>query len=256
MGYAADFGPFPEEKVMRIIQNKISRNSIGTWWIVWLACLLVFTASIAVAQTDRSVPHLETARQLVRDLQHHARINEYGSQPTFLRWNHPTREARTVCATFITHLFEHTYGWKEEDIQQWIGSNGADASEWQEAIVHENGFRHLKTVDEVHPGDILAIKYNDGSKDTGHIMVVDEEPEHITASSPIEPETKQYRVEVIDSSASGHGPTDTRHKPDGGFTGGIGQGTIRLYVDEGRILSGMHGVRRRSPSIIKAPHGI
>ena len=60
-----------------------------------------------------------------------------------------------------------------------IGSErmARDASEWWEAIVKENGFRRFREIANVQPGDLIAIKYNDGSKDTGHIMVVDQTPE-------------------------------------------------------------------------------
>ncbi len=181
--------------------------------------------------------HLEVARQLVDDLQHDARINQYGSRPTFLRWSQPTREARTVCGSFLTRLFEHTYGWKPADIRQWLGADGTDATEWHEAIASSNGFQRLKDIEEVRSGDILAIKYSDGSKDTGHIMVVDQKAKPIEPTSPIVSGTQQYRVEVIDSSASGHGPTDTRHRLDGSFSGGIGKGLIRLYANrDGEIV--------------------
>lgn len=203
-------------------------------------CLFVFTVNTAPAQdqdkAEKTAP-LEIARQLVRDLQQDALINTYGSNPTFIRWGKPTREARTVCATFVTRVFERAYGWKKEDIQSWLGANGADASDWYTVIVHENGFRHLRSIHDLRPGDVLAIKYNDDSKDTGHIMIVDIEPQRITSTPPLEPGTEQYGVEVINSSASGHGPADSRHKPDGGFTGGIGKGTFRLYANrEGRIV--------------------
>ena len=202
--------------------------------------LLVLGVNAAPAQEEAKtgkIAHLEIARQLVRDLQQDALINTYGSNPTFLRWGTPTREARTVCATFVTRVFERVYHWKKEDMQNWLGANGADASDWYTVIVHENGFRRLRSIRDLRPGDILAIKYNDDSKDTGHVVIVDAEPQRRAATPPLEPGTEQYGLEVIDSSASGHGPADTRHKADGSFTGGIGKGTFRLYTDrEGRIV--------------------
>lgn len=222
---------------MQLTQSKRPIKPIGFLPIGCLVSLFVCLTNATLAQTTPEVPYLQTARQLVRDLQQDARVNEYASHPTFLRWGHPTREARTVCATFVIHLLEHTYGWKSDDIHRWLGANGADASDWWEAIVKENGFRRFQQIEEVHPGDLIAIKYNDGSKDTGHIMVVDQTPQHIPTTSPVERRMEPYRVEVIDSSASGHGPNDTRHKADGGFTGGIGRGTIRLYANrEGHIV--------------------
>ncbi len=173
----------------------------------------------------------------MRDLGKGALVNEYGSSPTFLRWGDPTREARTVCGSFVTRVMEHAYGLSAGDVHRWLGAGGSDAVEWWAAVVHENGFHHLHRVDEIRAGDLLAVKYNDGSKDTGHVMIADEAPSRMSASSPIVKGTDQYRVAVIDSSASGHGPEDTRHKVGEGFTGGIGRGTVRLYADpKGRIV--------------------
>ncbi len=49
----------------------------------------------------------------------------------------------------------------------------------------------------------------------------------------------QWEVPVIDSSKSGHGPTDTRHKkgPGGKDHDGVGEGVFRIYSDsEGKIV--------------------
>ena len=45
--------------------------------------------------------------------------------------------------------------------------------------------------------------------------------------------TMQWSVPVIDSSESGHGPTDTRHKRGAGGRDhdGLGRGVFRLYAD-------------------------
>lgn len=52
-----------------------------------------------------------------------------------------------------------------------------------------------------------------------------------TATAPYVPNTTQYVVEVIDSSRSGHGPTDTRLREDGTWQDGVGIGIFRLYAD-------------------------
>jgi hypothetical protein len=218
---------------MRSIQNQETRKSIS-----YLICLLIFAASAAFARADEPVHRLEVARQLVSDLQHHAEINVYAVHPTFVHWGHPTRKARTVCGSLVALLLEHIYHWNAETIETWLGAGGEDASTWYKAIIHANGFKQYRNVAQIRPGDYLAIKYNDGSKDTGHIMLVDKEPEHIVATAPLKPGTEQYRVEVIDSSRSGHGPTDTRHKPGGGFTGDIGKGIFRLYVHGDGSIAG------------------
>ena len=58
------------------------------------------------------------------------------------------------------------------------------------------------------------------------------------ASEPIQPGTRQWEITVIDSSKRGHGPTDTRHNPDGTFCRGVGKGILRLYTDEDGTLVG------------------
>lgn len=204
--------------------------------MVVLSLAPLLAVSLTFVPKAPEVAHLDVARQVVRDLSHDARVNEYGSNPTFLRWGHPTREARTVCGSFVTRLIERSYGLTAQEIHHWLGAGGTDAVDWWNVIAHEKGFRRLRRIDEIQPGDVLAIKYDDGSKDTGHVMVADDAPVPISAVSPLVSGTEQYRLAVIDSSASGHGPEDSRHRPGGGF-GGIGRGFARLYADQkGRIV--------------------
>ena len=73
-------------------------------------------------------------------------------------------------------------------------------------------------------------------------MLVDRPPERETSHSgksrPGDSHGEAWLVTVIDSSESGHGPTDTRHKkgPDGRDHDGVGRGVLRLFADEqGRI---------------------
>ncbi len=58
--------------------------------------------------------------------------------------------------------------------------------------------------------------------------------------SPLMPGTIQWKVEVIDSSESGHGPTDTRHKKgiNGKDHDGVGEGSFRIYGDGGDNVVG------------------
>ncbi|WP_438000965.1 hypothetical protein WMF26_15555 [Sorangium sp. So ce185] len=52
------------------------------------------------------------------------------------------------------------------------------------------------------------------------------------------PGTAQYAVEILDSSSSGHGETDTRRNPDGSWHDGAGAGVMRLYADEDGQIAG------------------
>ncbi len=64
-------------------------------------------------------------------------------------------------------------------------------------------------------------------------MLVADRPKQIQSQPPLVPGTQQWQVTVIDSSESGHGPTDTRYKKgsDGKDHDGVGQGIFRVYTD-------------------------
>lgn len=206
-------------------------------------CLLF--SGVASAQRSENAPpprHLEQARKLVENLRN-ASENVYGGGKRHIEWSADHAAARTVCSSFETLLLEHTYGWTGDDFKEWMHSTNPEADAYHDAIVQRHGFERILHISALRPGDILAVKYTDhhlsknGVEDTGHVMLVAEAPRPAADKKPIVPGTRQYVVSIIDSSASGHGTSDTRAKPGGGFTGGIGQGECRLYVnEEGRII--------------------
>jgi hypothetical protein len=69
-------------------------------------------------------------------------------------------------------------------------------------------------------------------------MLVAAVPVRIKAHKPFMSGTEQWEVAVIDSSMSGHGPSDTRHAKgkDGKDHPGLGRGVLRIYTDhQGRV---------------------
>jgi hypothetical protein len=58
------------------------------------------------------------------------------------------------------------------------------------------------------------------------------------ATAPVEPDTSQYELEVIDSASTGHGPGDTRHHANGTRTTGVGRGVLRLYARPDDTIAG------------------
>ncbi len=206
--------------------------------ILSITVAFITLASGTFAQ-DSGVPaHLVQARQLVANLVGAAE-NVYGGGKRHIDWDSQPAAARTVCASFVTLLLQHTYGLKSADFQSWMNTTNPEASDYHDAIVSRNGFKRVLHITALHPGDFIAIKYTDhhlssnGVEDTGHIVLVDQDPEKIVNKRPIVRGTEQYTVTVIDSSASGHGPTDSRASADGKLTGGIGRGVLRVYANEG-----------------------
>ena len=58
------------------------------------------------------------------------------------------------------------------------------------------------------------------------------------ASAPLVEDTEQWEVAVIDESHTGHGKADTRHKEEGGFGAGLGQGVFRVYGHKDTTVAG------------------
>jgi NlpC/P60 family len=138
------------------------------------------------------------------------------------------------CSGFINSLLKQTYGWDDAYFKRWLGKNRPLAYHYFDAIVAENHFKQIHSIDEIQPGDLIVLKYSDRSEhedNTGHCMLVAKTPERCTAGPVTEPSTNQYEVTVIDCSKSPHGKTDTRYLNNGDEYPGLGKGVFRLYAD-------------------------
>jgi hypothetical protein len=204
--------------------------------------LVVFTcaalAAGAAAAADAPA-HLAAARDLVArvDLAHTTYEHGQGT----VSWA-GTPSSYTDCSGFVDHLLMHSYGYGADDFKRWFGSRRPSAKRYYDAIVDQQGFARLERVGDLRPGDFIAVKYLTRSDNTGHIMLVDQAPERAGRGKGVtrmpDPSGDAWLVPVIDSSESGHGPTDTRHKrgADGRDHDGLGQGVLRLYADaQGRV---------------------
>lgn len=191
----------------------------------WVLCLAGMALLGNVAHAD----HVSDANSLIGNLAI-SKKNVYGSSPTYIVWNGANSEARTVCATFVTQLLQHSYNWTGSTFSAWMGSNSPNAALYHDTIVAQNRFQRIAKVNQILPGDVLAIKYyDDASTNSGHAMIALGVPIARSATAPIIAGTTQYDILVADSSKSYHGPLDTRYTS--GLPGGIGKGTMRIYAD-------------------------
>jgi hypothetical protein len=110
-------------------------------------------------------------------------------------------------------------------------------------------------VRSLQPGDILAVKYPAGKANTGHVMLAAGAPRQIAAREPIVPGTEQWELDVIDSSKSGHGRSDTRHGKgkDGKDHEGLGMGVLRLYASHDGTVAGFSWSTLRQSRFV-GPH--
>lgn len=186
-------------------------------------------------------PHYNDAQNLITALlSNTANTNIYDADGTLtdrIDWSGNPRTAITVCSTFVTLLFKHTYGYSDSAFKTKFGSTSPTAARYYDDIAAGKGFTAVANAGFLVPGDIIAIKYPSGSNTTGHVMMV----QSLAAYQPRIYSTQDflangaypqiagfYDVTVIDSSASYHGKTDTRY----GKPGGIGRnGIFRIYVD-------------------------
>lgn len=192
----------------------------------------------------RAQLHLMQAQQLLTALLANPNdVNEYGTDysaaqngtSAHIDWAGTPRTAISECSTFLTLLMDHTYGYSSTVFKTKTGSASPTAAVYHDDILAGKAFTPLEGPGALLPGDTIAVKYPAGQESTGHVMTV-------VSVGPWQPRSSStqtflqgggypeilgyYDVTVIDSSASFHGPTDTRAtKP-----GGIGQGVARFYV--------------------------
>ena len=213
--------------------------------IVTVCFCLLFGVPLASYGQSSYGQHLPDALNLVSNLLITLN-NSYGS-PASINWNAaPDTAALTECSSFVTLLLKHSYGWDNTFFINWMGSSSPNAATYHDKIAAANptagGWTQIFDITAVQPGDIIAIKYLPGyttPNATGHVMVVQSAPvENLNpnppfgnGTSPIVAGTLQYKLQVVDSSDSYHGSTDSRYKS--GHPGGIGQdGYFRIYIDQ------------------------
>lgn len=165
----------------------------------------------------------------------------YQHKPTIVSWGSDTHNAyicQTDCSELISSLLMHTYTWTRDDLQAKIGKKRPYARDYFRAIVDEQYFERVRHIQDVAPGDFIAVTYPLGFDDTGHIMVVHSKPIQRVATPPLISERNQWDVEVIDCTKKGHGLHDSRRIGKGVYRPGIGKGFIRLYTTRAGDITG------------------
>jgi hypothetical protein len=168
--------------------------------------------------------------------------NVYGTSPNYIHWPDAngvgSYENHTQCSSFITQVLMQSYGWSSTYFRNWMASTSPTASRYYDTIEQQNGFAVVGNINDIQAGDIFAVKYPSGSSITGHAMMANAPAVLRTPTSPLISNTTQYEIQVIDSSQSGHGSTDTRLMEDGTYSSGAGIGLLRLYADNAGVIVG------------------
>jgi hypothetical protein len=178
------------------------------------------------------VPHLLWAQQLVADLSQ--ANNSYGRSPLVVQWKGVDGASisrnHSDCSSLITALWRRAYGLDAVELRRWLGRANPQAKHYHAAITQANRFQRILQVSAIQPGDLLASLYQQPRPGaTGHLMLAAGRP---TPAGACWSGRCAYRLVVIDSSRSGHGPMDTR-----GGGSGVGRGVIQLLTTvDGQLL--------------------
>ncbi|MFG2781846.1 LamG domain-containing protein [Streptomyces prunicolor] len=178
--------------------------------------------------------------------------NVYQSgSPATLTWGTPDDPAswvaRARCASFVTGVLKHTYGWASDDyFLQYFQEKVPEAADYCAAFLSGTAgprFQHVREVADLRPGDIISVDYNGSDPDnTGHIVMVREVKGVFSGTADFTGET-QYAVEIIDCTSDPHGVyalTNYPKYPDsrmvGNVTGenlqGVGIGHMMFYASD------------------------
>ncbi|HXJ80288.1 MAG TPA: hypothetical protein VMS64_16605 [Candidatus Methylomirabilis sp.] len=196
----------------------------------------LLSATLVASAQDAPPKHLLDARILVERVE--LRNTSYEHAQGTVVWS-GTAESHTDCSGLVDHLLMHSYGYTPDAFKRWFDSHRPTAARYHDAIEAQKGFVLLPSVLGLRPGDLIAIRYLVEKSNTGHIMLVADTPRRMAVKKPLVAGAEQWAITVIDSSESGHGPTDTRHKrgPGGKDHEGLGEGIFRLYTTrDGQIV--------------------
>ena len=202
------------------------------------ALLWLTAVGITASADDKSPPkHLTEAQELVRHLDLKHTTYEHGAARVV--WN-GTCESHADCSGFVDALLMHSYSYDADSYKRWFDSHRPSARRYHDAIVEEKGFVSIKRIPDVQPGDLLAVKYLTRDDNTGHLMLAAGSLRRIQVKKPLVAGTDQWEISIIDSSKSGHGPSDTRHKKgrNGKDHEGLGEGVLRVYSTAGGDVAG------------------
>lgn len=196
--------------------------------LAWLAL-----AFVTFAQAEETQPkHAALAAAIANGIK--PEHNLYAHKDLAIVWKdeaHAEYANHTDCSGFLNLLLAKAYGYTPDDLRAWTGRSRPLAKTWRQTIADGKGFAPIAKVADLRAGDVIAIAYEAGNKNTGHVLLAAGPAQQKDAKKPLVDGTSQWEVPVIDSSMSPHGPKDTRRVDAETSATGVGRGAFRLYAD-------------------------
>ena len=199
--------------------------------LILLIIHLAFCGGNQAAENQRP-KHLVNAIEIIKHLDLGNTSYLHGKPD--VQFAQPCR-SHADCSGFLSELLATSYGFTPEQFKMWFGRERPTADRYHDAIIEQEIFERIPSLKDVHPGDILAVKYqHPKEKSTGHLMLVAGTPRLLNHKEPIFPATEQWEIPIIDSARSGHGKNDTRHAKgqNGKDHDGLGEGILRVYTEQ------------------------
>ena len=217
---------------------------MSRWVLRMLA--LVWGLALGCASAPEQPRHLVLTRELVQEVAPSG--TRYQHSPTVVRWgtDKEPAECRADCSGLMNEVFKRTWSLSDADLAEWLGSSRPLARSYFRAINRQRGFERIESPGSARPGDVIAIKYESGAGNSGHVAIIDDYP--VTEAGLIPTGLLSanlqgqplwvWRIKVIDASSTGHGPGDTRYEGSRRVRNGLGVGVLRLAADEsGRVVA-------------------
>ncbi|MCW8130877.1 MAG: hypothetical protein KIS92_11040 [Planctomycetota bacterium] len=199
-----------------------------------LQALLLCMGLAGAVRAEAPAPpkHAELAAAIAREIK--PEHNQYAHKELSIVWKdeaNPAYANHTDCSGFLNLLLAKAYDYTPEDLRAWTGRSRPLAKTWRQTIADGKGFAPVAKVADLRAGDVIAIAYEPGNKNTGHVLLAAGPAKQLDAKKPLVEGTSQWEVPVIDSSMSPHGPKDTRRIDAKTSATGVGRGELRLYAD-------------------------
>lgn len=196
---------------------------------------VLFLLFASILTRGDEIPHLELAREIVKTI--NPNQTSYRHKDQVFKWtgrDAEENECRTDCSGLISNILLVSYHLSRDNLKIWFGKKAPLAREYFKTIEQQRGFERIHQIDEVQPGDIIALKYETGNENTGHVMIVQEKPKPMKDSLN-ELAVQKWEVRIIDSTGSGHGNKDSRYLGSSKYRDGVGEGSFCLFTSDGKI---------------------
>lgn len=163
-------------------------------------------------------PHLHDAWSLIR---HTAPANTlYQHRPTTIVFPDAAQPALTAtcqadCSGLTNSLLTHAYNLKDTQLSTLLRAKRPLARHYFSAILNERGFARIHRATDINPGDLIAIRYEPGASNTGHVMIAASRAvwRQVPSKRAIATTPPRYawHVLIIDSSSGNRGTGDLRY---------------------------------------------